>query len=94
MRLALAIAVLGSLACASHAPVAAPDPNDLNWMMMHFYEQPDPQRIEPLLKGLSQQRILENPIAIPPVQGFLASAAQRYPDQVAVWARVISSLPA
>jgi hypothetical protein len=94
MRLALAIAMLGSLACASRAPVADPHPDDLSGMMMHFYEQPDPQRIEPLLQGLSEQRVLDNPIAIPPVQGFIASAAQRYPDQVAGWARVISTLPA
>ncbi len=62
--------------------------------MFSYYLEPQPQHIEWMLLVVSQDKLLENRDAVPPIQGFLAEVFIAEPDQVKHWAEMIAQLPA
>jgi hypothetical protein len=91
-HLTISIVLLVAAGCATRAGILL-DPAELNLAMMHFYEEPDPKQISVIIRSISDHQVLEREEAIPPITGFLAVAAQRYPSHVEEWSIVISSLP-
>jgi hypothetical protein len=65
----------------------------LDEMMSFFYVERPLDRVDWMLGEITRTRMLDNPAAASPIQGFFAELFASEPERVAGWAKTIATLP-
>ena len=91
MRQMLLIVLLFSSAHPSADAMFQSIEDAAHWFTF-YYKNPEPAKIPPAIKYMSDARLLDDNSAIPPIFGFLAGTFRNNPEKVSAWVEELSSL--